>query len=428
MWKRQVIIMRQFKTVLKFEYLNFVKSKSFVGFTVFLMALIIILASIPNIVGLFSSVFGSGAEDEGGAGTDTDMEAAAFYDPQDMYTPEILSAYYMGYNWIEIDSPDDIEDLIDDGTYALAVTIDGLDIDVYQSGSDSFFEGASDALCEMVTTVYQSGAMSAAGLTEREISDILSVEPNLNVLSVGRDLSQSYWISYALLFLLYFTIMMYGQSVTVSVVTEKSSKAMELLISSARPLSLMFGKVIGTGLAGLTQFLLIVGTLMVSLRANLSAWKEFFPAVASVFDLSLSANLFIYAIIFFLLGFFTFAFVYAALASTVSRMEDASGAQMIPMFLFIAAFMVAVFGLTTPDALYIRICSFVPFLSPLIMFMRICTTEIPTFQIFIAIGLNIVYIWITGFISSKIYKVGVMLYGNKPSPITIIKLVRNARA
>jgi ABC-2 type transport system permease protein len=410
--------MRQFKTIFKFEYLNYVKSKSYIVMSCILIAIILIGGSIPAFKTLFDR-FGSDAPDDA-----AELEAAAIYDAGGLYTDDVLRAYFPGYTWARLASPDGIEAEIGADVYAFAVEIDGLAYTAYEKSEG--FSTASAPLFEMIRAVYQASALADAGLAEGEIGAILGAVPAGETVLVGKDFSQSFWLAYALLFMLYITIMLYGQYVLTSVVTEKSSKAMELLVTSAKPLQLMFGKVFGTGCAGLTQFGVLILCAVAALRLNLAGWTALSPMVSSVITASLSGGLFAYAIIFFLLGFFMFAFLYAAVGSTVTRMEEANSVVVLPMFLFIAAFLVAMTGLPQPGALYVRVCSFVPFLSPLVMFMRICMTEVPFWESALAIALNVAYVLATGWAGAKVYRVGVMLYGNAPKLKDILRYVRQA--
>ena len=400
--------MKQFKTVLKFEYFNYLRSKTFVGITIFFIVIIGIVSFLPQIQNGLSGIFGSDSSEE-----QVDLLSAAFYDESDIYSSEILTAYAPGYEWTQLDNTVNVKKVIEDGTYGLAVIIDGLNVDIYEAGSDSMYSNNAPAITEAVKAVYQATYLANSGLASNEISDVLAAAPIVNTISVGRDSSQSFWLSYAVLFILYFSLVYYGASIGTAVVTEKTSKAMELLVTSARPMSLMFGKVFGVGLAGLSQLGLIIIVALLAINLNLDKWTEAYPIVGAILETSLSANVLIYAIVFFLLGFFSYAFIYAALASTASRVEDASSVTSVPTMLVVISFLVAMMGLTSPDAFYLQVLSFVPFISPMVMFMRICLLEIPTWQILACIGANILYIFIFGFISARIYRVGIMLYGNK---------------
>jgi ABC-2 type transport system permease protein len=278
----------------------------------------------------------------------------------------------------------------------------------------------------MARTIYQSDAMMKSGLSPEQAAAILNASLTGEFVTVGKNFFQSYWIAYVLVFLLYMSTVLYGQNILVSVVTEKSSKAMELLITSARPLSLMFGKVFGTGCAGLAQFAAIMLCATVSLNVNQRGWEELSPTTAGIVHSIFSSGLLIYAVIFFLLGFFSFAFIFAALGSTVSRLEDANSVAMIPMLLIVATFFISMIGMTNPTALYVRICSFAPFISPMVMFVRICMTDIPLHETLLGIALNCAYVFGSGWISAKIYRVGIMLYGKPPKLRDIARYARQA--
>lgn len=411
--------MRQFKTVLKFEYLNYLKSKTFVGVTIFLLVFILIVSLLPQITGAIDNIFSS---DSGVTSDET--SPAALYDESGLYTPELMNTLAAEYNWETLDSLENVEQLISEGKYDAVVHIDNLDIFIYQSGSSSMYSDLSYAISEIVKNTYQSEFLATAGLSEAEISAVLLAQPTVDTIAVGKDTSQSFWLSYVVLFVLYFALIFYGASISGSVVTEKTSKAMELLITSAKPMSLMFGKVMGVGLAGLSQLGLVILFAVASINLNIDSWSEFNPFVASILQSSLSFGTFVYVIVFFLLGFFSYAFIYAALASTVSRAEDANSVTMIPQLLIIISFFVAMAGLTTPEALYIKVLSFVPFISPLIMFLRVSLLDVPFIQVLICAAVNVVYIFGIGFLSSKIYRVGIMLYGNKPKLKTIMSYIR----
>lgn len=412
--------MKQFKTVLKFEYLNQIKAKSYIVVTALLLAVILIVSFLPQIMNGLGSLFGS---DDGSA--TQELSDAAIFDESGLFKAELFNGYDTGYEWTDIDSIDNAEQLIEDNTYDVVVHIDGYDVNIYESGTDTFISNAYNVISEATQMLYQASYLSEAGLSESDISEFLSLEPNINRISVGKDSSENYFINYALLMVLYMALIFYGQSISMSVVTEKTSKAMELLVTSAKPMQLMFGKVIGVGLAGLTQFAMILVTTVLGLSLNLNSWMESYPAVGLILENSLSIDIFIYAIVFFLLGFFTFAFVYAALCSTVSRVEDVNGIVMIPQLLLIAAFLVSITSLSLPEANYVTVLSFVPFFSPMLMFMRTCLLDIPIWQILISILANIFYIILLGLISSKIYKVGIMIYGNKPKLKDIIKYIKS---
>jgi ABC-2 type transport system permease protein len=147
------------------------------------------------------------------------------------------------------------------------------------------------------------------------------------------------------------------------------------------------------------------------------------PLVASIFDIPF--ELFIYLIVFFILGFLIYAFLYGAIGSTASKLEDINTSVMPITFLFIIAFMVVVFSMSsgTVDNTAMLVCSYIPFTSPMAMFTRICMSSVAWYEIAVSIALLIGSTVAIGILSAKIYRVGVLLYGTPPKIGTIIKTV-----
>jgi ABC-2 type transport system permease protein len=221
---------------------------------------------------------------------------------------------------------------------------------------------------------------------------------------------------------LYMVILLYGQMVTTNVATEKSSRAMEVLITSARPTSMMFGKVIASCLAGLIQLVTVFGTAVVMYKLNASFWGEN-SIVDSIFNIP--PDLLVYMLVFFILGFFIYAFMFGAIGSTVSKLEDVNTAVMPLTFLFVIGFMVVLFSMTSGsvDNMAMVICSYVPFTSPMAMFTRIAMSTVAWYEIAVSISILLASAIGIGILSAKIYRVGVLLYGNKPKIGSLIKSI-----
>ena len=130
-------------------------------------------------------------------------------------------------------------------------------------------------------------------------------------------------------------------------------------------------------------------------------------------------------LVFFVLGFFIYAFLYGAVGSTVSKLEDVNTAVLPITFSFIIAFMVVMFSITSGsvDNLAIKICSFIPFTSPMAMFTRIAMSTVPIYEIIISIAILVASVVGIGVLSAKIYRVGVLLYGTKPNLFKTIKSI-----
>src|SRR5699024_5840233 len=163
-----------------------------------------------------------------------------------------------------------------------------------------------------------------------------------------------------------------GQMIATEVATEKSSRVMEILISSASPVTHMFAKILGVGLLGLTQILLLLtaGYLMIYNKINTYS-GEFFD----VFGFSSTSG-----------SIYVYATISAMLGSLVSRVEDVQQLVLPIVFLVMIAFFIAMFGLGMPEAKFITITSFIPFFAPMIMFLRVGMLEVPVWQISLSIG------------------------------------------
>lgn len=233
------------------------------------------------------------------------------------------------------------------------------------------------------------------------------------------EMTVAFGLVYALLFLIYMSVISYGSSIATSITQEKSSRVMELLITSSAPVHQMFGKIFGVCLLGIVQIAVLVivafGNLMLPFNQDMIAEMNL--------DLSsIPFELLIYFIIFYLGGFFIYAMVAAGIGSIVSRIEDVGQAIMPMMFLIMAGFFIAIFGLQSPDAPFIVAMSYVPFFAPLIMFLRIGLSNPAWWEIALSIGILIASIALLGWLAAKIYRTGVLLYGKRPS----IKELRKA--
>ena len=416
-----MVALKQFKTVLKFEYNSYIKNKAFIVITLLFAAVIIIGMNAPHIVDFVDSIRSGDAVyyEDGQPIISGTRRTAAIHDPLGHFDDELLSGFFPNYSFARYASfdVDAFEAKVADGQYEFALSVGGLEYILVQESS-GMFDFSLLNVPGMVRHVYVDNLYREFGLDDAQINRIHNeTNPVPHNVFVGRDLMQTFWVGYVMLLLLYMTIQFYGQFVMTSVITEKSSKAMELLITSVKPVHLMFGKVLGSGLAGLTQLVIFLASAVAIFQLTSSQWYEFSPAVYSVLGLSLNFEILAFALIFFILGFFIFAFLFAGFGSTVSRLEDAQKVVMMPLMLFIGSFFLAMFGgMSAPTSTFYVAASFIPFLSPLVMFMRICLVGVPMIQIVIAIAINIISIIGVGIFCAKIYRAGVLMYG-KPMSI-----------
>ncbi|WP_078548971.1 ABC transporter permease [Litchfieldia alkalitelluris] len=287
-------------------------------------------------------------------------------------------------------------------------------------------------LQQALQTLKVSIATEQLGITSKQLETLFSpvvfervaLEDNAKT---EEELNQARGLVYVLLFVIYMAVIMYASMIAMEVATEKSSRVMEILISSVSPVKQMFGKILGIGLLSLTQFAVILLVGYSSLKQNMNALGG--GGISDVFGFdSLPISTFIYAIIFFMLGYFLFATLAAFLGSLVSRIEDVQ--QMItPMtLLIVGAFIIAMFGLSKPDSTFITITSFIPFFTPMIMFLRVGMLNIPVWEIGIGIGLLVLTITLLAIFGANVYRGGVLMYGKSSSFKDIMKAIQLSKS
>jgi len=224
-----------------------------------------------------------------------------------------------------------------------------------------------------------------------------------------------------MLTLLFMSIFGGGAMVATEVSSEKSSRVMEILITSVKPLTQMFGKVIGVFLVGLVQMLIYLAAVAINLMLphNRDAFAFF------EMDLSgISASLAIFFILFYLIGYFSYAVMFAAAGSIVSRNEDISQVISPLTVISLAVFYVAIFSISNTGAAYVEVLSFVPLFSPILMFMRIGISNPAVWEIALALVINVAFIILVGWFAAKIYRAGVLMYGKKPALKEVWKAMR----
>ena len=410
--------MKQFGKILKFELKGYLKNKVFVGITIFLVVAIAIVMFIPNIIAAFES-------DNEGDITPTDLPTMFVYAEDDNLSATVKE--YFGNAFVEYNvkvaegNVEDVKSEIVSGNAECAFVMTSVSSYTYYVNNLSMYDMNTEIANTVLQEVYRMNAMVQNGLTPEQAGEIMSVQIESGTEALGKNQAQNFFYTYIMIFALYMVILLYGQMVATNVATEKSSRAMEVLITSAKPTSMMFGKVLASCIAGFTQLVLVFGTAILLYNVNKEALSN--PLIASIFDIPI--ELFIYLIIFFVLGFLIYAFMFGAIGSTASKLEDINTSVMPITFLFIIAFMVVMFSMSSGsvDNTAMLVCSYIPFTSPMAMFTRICMSTVAWYEIAVSIAILIGSTIGIGILSAKIYRIGVLLYGMPPKFSNIMKTV-----
>lgn len=236
--------------------------------------------------------------------------------------------------------------------------------------------------------------------------------------ATGESGEATFFLGYGVGLVLYMVILLYGINVMRSVLEEKQTRIIEILVSSLRPFQLMMGKVIGVGSVGLFQFLIwtAVGWGMVRYRAAiLGLFKVPAEAVTAVRMPAISSELMTMIIIYFLLGYLLYAALFAVVGASVNSDTEAQQAQQPVMMLLVAALIVSFGALGDPSGRLAVTASLVPLSAPVIMPVRVATSDVPWSQISASLGILAATVVAVVWGSARIYRIGILMYGKRPS-------------
>ena len=271
----------------------------------------------------------------------------------------------------------------------------------------------------IVKNLRQSDLLAEQNLAPSAIAKVLNPDVKINLETVNKNGSASVIYTFALIYALYMAITFYGSHVMNSVVTEKTSRAMEVLATSVKPNALLFGKIISTSLAGLIQIAAIIIEAFICVKIS-SVNNPSFPVNQIISNIP--TQILVYMLIFFLLGFLIYSFLYGAFASTVSKIDELSSAimpvQIIIVFTFIATMSAINSG--NADTPFNVFLSYFPFTAPMMMFTRAIISNVSTLEIILSILVLIISTYFIGWLSARIYRVGILMYGEKPNFIKLM--------
>ena len=239
------------------------------------------------------------------------------------------------------------------------------------------------------------------------------------------DSGLSFAITFILLMFLYMALIMYGAYVMRSVYEEKLSRVVEVILSSCKPFHLMAGKILGLGAVGLTQYLIwssAAGLLTIYSGALI---KAFATSTTDVSVPTIPISVLIYFVVYFVLGYLLFATLYAALGAMVNTDQDAQQLQFPVVIIIIISFMLAFQIIRNPASDFSVIISMIPFFSPITMFTRISVQAPPFSEILLSIVILIATIIFLIWLAGKIFRVGILMYGKRPTIPEIFRWIRS---
>jgi ABC-2 type transport system permease protein len=420
------------------EYLFRVRGRAFVITTALLAVAVAAVTMLPTILGAF--------------GVADPPEIAVSVEADDLPADPIISIQTLllaasdpeaespvatedGPRVIRADDPDAAAEQVRAGELDALLTI------VREPDGELSFDYLSDQsptsqtrilVTQAVNAITISDRLDRAGISPTEGAEIFA-PPDFTATAVDpdaindEDFGGAILLSYIVVILTFMAILTYGTWVAQSVAEEKSGRVMELLITAATPRQLLTGKVLGTGAAGLTQYVVIVAAVVIGLVASgpvstmlgVDRLPFELPELEASFVLTFSA--------FFLLGFLLFSTLYAAAGSMVSRIEDVQQAIGPLIYLAMGGYFISFFAPNDPDGQLVAIASVVPFFSPYLMPSRMLLGNPAAWEIVLALVLLALTLAGAIWIASRIYSAGVLMYGQRVGFRTVMRATRVAR-
>lgn len=302
----------------------------------------------------------------------------------------------------------------------------------YLGANAGSLEGTA-ALQRVLSQSLMSSRLQAAGVDQVVVmrammrADLASQKVTDGKLT-GESGEASFAMAYGMGFLLYFVILIYGAQTATSVIEEKTSRIMEVLASSLTPFQMLLGKILGVGFTGLLQVGIWGGVVFLagSKRAALASLFGADPATVMSLPIpTMPWDLLVVFLAYFALGFVIYGALYAAIGSMVNSMQEMQQFMMPVTLLIVTGFFGVFAVMKDPTAGIGVIFSYIPFFAPFVMPVRWSMASVPLFQLIASLALMVLGILAVAWLAARIYRVGILMYGKKPTFREVFRWIRD---
>ena len=408
--------MRDLMTVIKFTMKDMAKRKSFIISTLIILVIIVVGFNVPNILKAIS-------------GDDNTQSKILVVDSNNVYEGalENLNSMNMGYDF-EIRNDEvpysEIKEKIENGDIQSSIVIEKNDEKVnirYIVESTSTIAEVPEEFINALNSLYINLQISKLGLTQEQLN---SLTPNFDFTieqTEEKEVSGNVFAIMLLSIVLFYAIYFCAYQVSSSITTEKTSKIMETLVTSTTPKTIVLGKTIGIGIVGLIQICILVATAIISAKAFLDP-----ELINAILDVSkMTPYLAIITIVYFILGYFAYALMYALTGSTVSKPEDIQSANGPVAILAVIGFYLAYFTMMNPTSDLNAFAAMFPLSSPFCMPFRIMMGIATNTEVIISVLILLVTILIVAKVAIKIYSNAILNYGTKMTFKDMVKIYKD---
>lgn len=413
--------MKQFLTVLRFEWNNYMKNKSFLLTTILIAAVIVGAILIPPMIpGLLSDSDGSSQGNTQEISEEDLENLGIVVRTEELENVDKLLAFYPA-KWTVFDTEEELYQAVEQDEISGGFIVESMDHAVYVVVNLQLTDSTAQVFAAALGQCRKEQYLLEHGLSETEVleMEMLAGTPEITSEILGKDSVNNYMYTYILIFLVYFLILFYGQMIATSVTTEKSNRAIEILVTSVKPSSLIFGKVLAGALAGILQAVIFLGCAFGAYSCVREAWGGMLDFVLDI-PVSVLAAFGVFGILSYLL----YAFIYGMLGALVSKTEDISKCATPVTLIYVVSFLIAMFSLSNCDSLLVKIASFIPFTSGNSMFIRIAMGSVSVWEILVSAVILLISCVVTGKLAAMLFRFGTLHYGN---PIKFTKALKGAR-
>ena len=410
--------MKDLFTVASFTIKDMIKRKSFIISNLIILAIIVLLFNVPNILNAIM-----------GDNTSSQNTKILIVDEDNIFegTLEQINQMDIGYEATiatETITFNEIKQKIDNNEIDDALVITKKDGQInmqYIVENLAMVSQMPQSLTNAISTIYSNLSISKLGLTPEQIQT-LSGNFNFEMIQTEEEEVQGNQFAMMMMSLvLFYAIYFCAYQVSSSITTEKTSKIIETLVTSTKPKTIVLGKTIGIGVVGLIQIAAIIITALISSALFLEE-----GALDGIVDFStITPFLGFITAIYFILGYATYALLYALTGSTVSKPEDVQSANGPIAIIAVIGFYLAYFTMMNPTSELNKLAAILPISSPFCMPFRVMMGIATNSEIAISIAVMLVTILVIAQISIKIYSQAILNYGSKMSLKDIFKMYKN---
>lgn len=395
--------MKQFGTIFKFELLELMKTKAYKITTIIFMLFAIIGLSLPSI---FPDMLNNSTPNI--MDQFTDKSSFVIFDENNIIkSNDTVKMMFPNATIKRVDSKAEMEKLIKEEKADFGFNIkNDLEFEYCVLNSDMTDVRAS-VFAEAMTLNYKNQRLAELGVNDKDAMAISTAQTTFTTKTIGYDGANNIFYSFILIMAIYMVIILYGNIIATNVASEKGNRTMELLVTSARPNALIFGKVLAGCLAAIIQIGILIGSAKLTYVLNADAWKGMLDMVFNI-----PLNVLGAFAAFGILGFIFYAFIFGALGALVSKVEDVNSSATPVTIIFIAIYFVVYMGVMDASSPIFTAASFIPFSSPMAMFSRMAMVDVPLIEVLISLAILVVSTFLAGFAAAKIYRHATLMYGN----------------